>query len=49
LFDALRDGRIGGVDVDPFRYRQSIRPLLLQSLDPAAGEIIAALDLKFRQ
>jgi hypothetical protein len=29
------------------RYRQTIRPLLLQSANPAVSAIIAALDARF--
>ena len=37
LFDAHRDGRLGGVDVLAEHYRGQLRPRLLRSTNPAAG------------
>jgi hypothetical protein len=47
LFDAHRQGRIGGVDMDPFSYRQQVRPALLRAGDPEARAIVEALDARF--
>jgi hypothetical protein len=47
LFDAHRDGRLNGCDIEPAHYRHWLRPHLMRSSDLDASMIVSILDARF--